>query len=291
MNVSTERMTLRVPSWPPVLDRLAVPALAILGAAYGILGWLGRAPLPGDAAVYWLNTPGDYAVGMYGYPPVLSQILGPLKAIDAPGVFVVAWETLCFASVGYALGRFAIPALIFLPLALVFPIFDPLVAPVVAAMLGNVTMSMTAAIVAAMRHDAAGWLAVPLLTKITPGIGILWFALRREWRLFALGLSVTAAIVAVSFALDPAAWFAYGDFVLTNAGAQEFGPPIVGPPLWLRAAVAILLLVWGARGDRRWVVPIAAGLVVVGLYGAGSITAIAAGALGLLGARSPRPTR
>ncbi len=46
------------------------------------------------------------------------------------------------------------------------------------------------------RYPAA-WSLI-LLTKITPGIGLLWFAVRREWRALAIALGATAAIASVS---------------------------------------------------------------------------------------------
>ena len=45
---------------------------------------------------------------------------------------------------------------------------------------GNIHLLLGAVIVAGFRWP---WLwALPLLTKVTPGVGLLWFALRREWR-------------------------------------------------------------------------------------------------------------
>ena len=55
------------------------------------------------------------------------------------------------------------------------------------------------------RYPAA-WSLI-LLTKVTPGIGLLWFAVRREWRSLAIALGATAVIAAVSLAIDPRAWF------------------------------------------------------------------------------------
>ena len=56
--------------------------------------------------------------------------------------------------------------------------------------LGNVHLLLALAIVLGFRWPAA-W-AFVLLTKITPGIGLLWFAVRREWRSLAIALGATA---------------------------------------------------------------------------------------------------
>ena len=70
-----------------------------------------------------------------------------------------------------ALVALAGPATLF---ALLLP---PVAAEINAA---NINFPMGLAIVAAFRWPAL-W-AFPLLTKVTPGVGVLWFAVRREWR-------------------------------------------------------------------------------------------------------------
>ena len=65
---------------------------------------------------------------------------------------------------------------------------------------GNVHLLYAAVIVAGFRLSAA-W-ALPLLTKVTPGIGLVWFLVRREWRPLAVAFGVTVAVAAVSFVLD-----------------------------------------------------------------------------------------
>ena len=66
---------------------------------------------------------------------------------------------------------------------------------------GNIHLLLAAAIVLGFRWPWT-W-AIVLLTKITPGIGLLWFVVRREWRDLAIALGATAAIVAVSFLVWP----------------------------------------------------------------------------------------
>ena len=85
------------------------------------------------------------------------------------------------------------------------------------------------AIVLGMRWPAA-W-AFILLTKISPGVGLLWFAVRREWRNLAIALGVTSAIAAVSFVLAPNLW---SDFLAASflddpvIGAYVTGNPTAG---------------------------------------------------------------
>lgn len=266
------------PQWRPGhSDKLALVSMTMLGVIVGIADVQGLSPLPGDALVYLSTEPGQYAVGVYGYPPVLAQLLVPFRMM--PGeLFVVAWTALCFASLGYALGRWS-----FVATALLIPEIafgqkggDWWASPAASALTGNVTMPMVAAMVAGMRHP--GLWAVPILTKVTPGVGLLWFAFRREWRSLAIGISATCILAAVAFVLAPDAWYRFGRFALTNMGADWNGLPIVGPPLWLRLPVAVALVAWGARTNRPWVVPIAAAASLIGLYGWGSFVSVAVAA-------------
>ena len=108
--------------------------------------------------------------------------------------------------------------------------------------------------------------AFVLLTKITPGIGLLWFALRREWRQLAIALGATAAVVAVSFLLKPGAWRDWIDAARSRTraraarGRRSRSRSSSGP----RSASS--LLIWGAPRNQRWVVPVAAMLALPALW-------------------------
>ena len=106
---------------------------------------------------------------------------------------------------------------------------------------GNIHLLLAAAIVAGFRWPAA-WSFV-LLTKVTPGIGLLWFAVRREWRPLMIALGATAAIAGLTFIIVP--------------GARPYVLPQL-IPLPVRVAAAAVLVTWGARSNRRWVLPVAA---------------------------------
>jgi hypothetical protein len=132
----------------------------------------------------------------------------------------------------------------------------------------------------------AAW-AIVLLTKITPGIGLLWFAVRREWRSLAIALGTTAAIAAISIVILPDQWSAWVDVVIRNAGkgGTWASVPI---PLWFRLPIAVAVVVWGARTDRRWTVPVASMLALPALWYGGISMLLAV--IPLLPARS-RPDR
>jgi hypothetical protein len=57
------------------------------------------------------------------------------------------------------------------------------------------------------------------------------------------------------------------DVVIRNAGAGRSGTWASIPiPLWLRLSAAVALVVWGARTDRPWTVPIASMLALPAVW-------------------------
>ena len=112
----------------------------------------------------------------------------------APFTHCRGWSSYGLVRVAYRRRRLARPA----------PILTLLAFPPVAIDLyhGNIHLLLAVAIVLGFRYPAA-W-AFVLLTKVTPGIGLLWFAARGEWRKLGIALGFTAAIVAVTFVFMPA---------------------------------------------------------------------------------------
>jgi hypothetical protein len=125
-----------------------------------------------------------------------------------------------------------------------------------------------------------------LLTKVTPGIGLLWFAVRREWRALGLALTATGLITAFSFALAPGLWF---EWLGLLAGSRQ-DPLAFGPPLLVRLPVAAIIVIWGARTDRRWAVPVGAYLALPNLWWHG-LAVLAAIPLVMATAQRPRSPR
>ncbi len=62
-----------------------------------------------------------------------------------------------------------------------------------------------------------------------------------------------------------AKWFGYVSADLDGTP----GRPTVGVPLWARAALGAVIVIWGARTDRPWSVPLAATLCLPVLWFAG----------------------
>ena len=187
-------------------------------------------------------------IGAYPYSPAFAQLVYPLNLLPWP-MFVAAWTVLLLAAVFFLTG----PRLLLLGLVLG--------AMEIAG--GNISLLLTLAIVAGFRYPWT-W-AFVILTKITPGIGLLWFVLRREWRQLGIALGATAAIVAVSYLLMPGAWADWIALLAANSGkgGTWAAVPI---PLVIRLPVGVLLLIWGSPRNQRWVVPIAAMLALPALW-------------------------
>ena len=246
-----------------------LPGLLLAGAmfvGYQVLAAQGGHPYAVyDAHSYWLAGGSDHpyaatiASGFddsvnpykYRYPPPLAQLFVALHVIPWPIVAGI-WTALLFVVFLALAGRWA-------PLLLLFP-------PVLAELwLGNVNLLIALAIVVGMRWPAA-W-AFVLLTKMTPGVGLLWFAVRGEWRSLAIAAAATAAVAALSFALAPTWWFEFRDAMAVQAsGALEVPPLAIQVSLPVRLAVAAAVVVVAARSDRAWLVPVAATIAAPALW-------------------------
>jgi hypothetical protein len=158
-------------------------------------------------------------------------------------VFAAGWSVLNLAVLWWLAGKWA------LPIALLPPVGFEIVS-------GNVHLLYAAAIVIGFRF--AGTWALMLLTKVTPGIGLLWFLVRREWRSLAIALGATAGIAGLSFVLDPASWRAWIDLLARDATAPTTTVGWYLPvALLVRLPIAALLVAWGGLTNRPWTVPVA----------------------------------
>jgi hypothetical protein len=224
-------------------------------------------PVPaGDAHAYWmvdLANPYTRPVATtdaFTYPPPAALFFAVLGHLPFE-VFEALWTLLIGAALLWLTG----------PFALLF-----LVIPVVASdlYLGNIHVLLGAAVVGSLRRP--GLWAIPLLTKPTVGVGLLWFVARGEWRRLTTALVVTAVLSAVAFVIAPGLWKAWIDYVLATGVSPNVGTAYYVPiPLLVRLPAAALLVVWGARTNRPWTLPTAAmlGLPVLWLVGLAMLAA------------------
>ena len=239
--------------------RLARDAARLAGLAVVLFVWtlLTFNDYQHDARAYWaLELDSLYSRGQVGgvdaflYSPAFAQVFTPLTWLPW-AVFAGLWAALNLGALTWMAG----PAIA--GLLLVIP-GSPLIDEVGT---GNIHLLIGAAIVLAFRWPAS-W-ALPLLTKVTPGIGVLWLAGARRWRSFAIAGGATAAVVLVSFLLAPALWFDWLDVLTGNVDRQIPSEIAVIPgPLWARTAAGAAVAIIGGWRGWRWAVPVAATLAL-----------------------------
>jgi hypothetical protein len=242
-----------------------VPLMVVAGVVLAVIAWLlivafcepfGRLWGTGqDARSYWAPSLADpYAnadwttPSAYPYAPVLLQVLQPIRVLSWQ-MFIAVWAALLIGAVAWLTGpRLVAAGIVFAAMELAG---------------GNIELLLAVAIVLGFRWPSA-W-AFVLLTKVTPGVGLLWFVVRREWRALSTALGATAAIALVSIVLAPDAWAQWPGVLLSIAGrgGTWAAVPI---PFVARLPFAIALIVWGARTDRRWTVPVASMLALPALW-------------------------
>jgi Glycosyltransferase family 87 len=274
----------RLGSPPPVARRAVRDGAVVVGLLFTAYLFVVVAPVVRtvgfDAFAYWHVDSGDpYGTGVGGlgafnYAPPIARLFGVFGTLPWP-TFLWLWMALLLANVIW-LGRRGVPAiwlLAFPPVAL--ELFE-----------GNIHLWIAAAIALGFRYPWT-WSFV-LLTKVTPGIGLLWFAVRREWRSLGIALGVTAVIVTVSLVVDGQLWrewFAFLGSTPEGGSTAQFQIPI---PLWIRLPGAAVLVAWGALTDRRWTVPLAATLALPVLWVSGFAICAALASKSLWPARASR---
>ena len=209
-----------------------------------------------DALSYYLYTIDDPywithgTMGSFVYSPIAARLFQATSLLPF-WQFLWLWLGALVATAVWLGGRRWLWVLAFPPVAL--ELYH-----------GNIHLLIAAAIALGFRYPAA-W-AFVLVTKVTPGVGLLWFAVRREWRNLAIALGVTAALVAISLAVDFRLWGMWIDQQLLVSLRQPPSQPQIEIPLLVRIPAAALLVVWGARTNRKWTVPASAALAMPVLW-------------------------
>ena len=207
-----------------------VPAYGPMFDAYGIWNaWDG-----GLYDIPWL----EYEA--YVYSPAFAQLIYPLTLLP--------WEAFAALWTGLAI---AILFWMRVPWMLAFPgVVDDILR-------GNIHVFLAGAVVLAVRRQplGAGAWAFPLLTKVTPGIGMVWHAVHGEWRAVVIGLGLTAGIVGASVLVAPDLWAEWIGLLVANTGSDP-RIQVIPLPLLVRLPVALAVVVVAARWDRAWLLPI-----------------------------------
>lgn len=234
----------------PLLALALLVAVALTAEPFDPVG-LG----PGqDARAYWeaaravLEGRDPYGFGTVGqetaylYAPAFAQLTAPLGLLPWTA-YLVVWTGLLLVALRILAG----PLLLAPLLVCTFPELWG----------GNITLLYALAVVAGLRFT--GTWALLILTKVTPGLGLLWFLVRREWRPLAVALAVTGAVAGLSALLAPEAWAAWIGLLRESAGGSTVSGSIP-VPLVVRLPLAALVIAWAARRDAAWLLP--AGVVL-----------------------------
>lgn len=211
-----------------------------------------------DAWAYWsVSMPHPYTIdlgglGSFPYPPPVA-LLFRIFAMVPWWVYLFGWTCLGVATVVWLGGRWAIALFAFPPVAL--ELYH-----------GNIHLLLAASVALGFRHP---WVwSFPLLAKPTMGVALLWFVVRREWQHLAVASGTAGLAVLASLVIAPGLWAEWFGYVSVNLDGTP-GGPTVGVPLWIRAALGAVIVIWGARTDRPWTVPLAATLCLPVLWFAG----------------------
>lgn len=187
-----------------------------------------------DAHAYWLGARLEHPYGpaptqrdAYLYSPLFAQVTRVIAWLPFP-VFCAVFTALCLAACWWLLRPLSlgwrVPALL-------------LCAPTL--LIGNVYPLLCAAFVLAA--SSAAWLPVQALTKVTPtAVGLVWYAVRGDWRLVWRALGATAVLVLASAAFEPHLWVEWVRFLLHHGGDRGWSFPV-------RLVLAVALTVLGAR--------------------------------------------
>ena len=255
----------------PRVDLWRIANLLALGGVVFVAAGIVLAGYKQDAYIYWWAA--HLPAGLYDsawnsgnlqtyvYSPAFVQAIAPLGLLPWAAFYaiIVATETA-------ALVWLAGPILAFFSILFVLPIQNEV-------MTGNIHLLLATAVVLGFRYPAA-W-AFVLLTKVVPGVGLLWFAVRREWRSLGIALGATALIAGVSFVVAPGLWGEWIGRLAASGGAA----PV---PLLPRLIVGAALIAYGARRDWYWTVPFAAALAMPNFALPGLALSAFVGVIGVL---------
>jgi len=204
------------------------------------------------ASYYYATTPYEWGddppgVGEFRYSPAFLWVIAPLRFLP--------WEA--FAAFWFA-GHIGVLLYLRVPWMLAFPgVVDDVVR-------GNITTFLALATVLIVRHNAAPLWASFFLTKVTPGVAVLWHAARREWRAFMTACVVTTALVGVGWFADPQLWSEWWSSLL--AGSENYPRVAVAVPIALRVLAGGLVSIYAAVSRRPWLLPIGILLAMPGWW-------------------------
>lgn len=235
---------------PATVDwRLAATALAWGALLLGIVYVVSVQP-GGDARVwYTVDFPPNYGEASVGtftfsYSPAFALLIQPFQVLPWPAFFglVVTADALALA---WLLGPWWAAVVVW---AQVPFLFDSMA-------WGSLNVTMAALVVLGLTR-AGPWVALAL-SKVTPGIGVVYHAMCGDWRLVARFAVASGVLLLVPGTVE---WIGY----LLAQGSGGL----------VRYAIGAGVIAWAAARGQPWAVPVAIG--IVGHPAAGHWAALAA---------------
>jgi hypothetical protein len=256
--------------WLRRLSGTAFLLLAVYLALFGVamsqkygLGWDAHAYYASWTGGLYEELPGTRDA--YNYSPLFAQAIWPLTLLP--------WPVFCAFFVGGAAAGvlwLARP----LPVVLAVGLWLFCLPEILS---GNIFWLL--AVMAVIGFNRGSPWCVVAFTKVLPCLGPIWFLVRREWRYLAGFAAASASLLLVSFAISPGEWLSWVAFLRDSAGDASgkvyVTPFAVAFPLSVRFPCAIVLTLYAARTDRRWLVPVAM-LLASPVVGWGSFALLAA---------------
>lgn len=226
-----------------VLAAVGATVLAVIVATF----WT----TPGDDMAYWIAgmrlaagqaiyAPAEIAFEpfAYHYPPPLAQVLAPVTLVVPAMAYAVLYRALMLVALWDIAGRRMLSMLALLA-------FVP---AAVALRIENVEIFMALGLVIGLQRWP--WLfTVGALIKVSPGLGLVYLALRRRWRDFLVASAVGLVITGASFLLAPDLWWAWLDAI--TGRADMVGNSIVPVPYSVRAITGFVLAIVAGLVGRR----------------------------------------
>jgi hypothetical protein len=200
-----------------------------------------------DAHTYWLSdgySRNSQETDAFSYGPPILLLFQAIRT-------VLPWEVFAYVyTIAIALGIWVLAGPFTAPI-----VFIPHVATELS--LGNIHIFLALVTVFGLRWP---WLwSFVLLSKVTPGVGLVWFVVRREWRSLAIALGATAAIALPTIVFYPDLWAGWLG-VITGPGAG------VGGFLIVRVVLGAAIVAVGAWRNWPWLVPVGSMLALPHLW-------------------------
>jgi hypothetical protein len=209
---------------------------------------------PVDAIAYWQADPNNLyphaAEGLtknaYLYTPAFEFLAAPWRVLPFL-TFVAIYRAILLGILVWLAGPLTLPVL------LTFPVASEITC-------GNIQLVLAAALVLSRRWPAA-W-SVVILTKVTPGLALLYHVLRREWREVVIAGTATGVVLLLALILYWGQWPGY--IRLMSNPAPATAPFYLS--FWVRLPFALAIVAVGAWRGWWWTTVVAAFVALPAWY-------------------------